>query len=458
MDPSYYYGTYQDIASSPSIPVQYINSITMNYQYSSSNAQVQVEVDAVIQNANIWQKTVSIVPQESEPGDFNINFPVDINSLQTTIGDIQKSLGLSAAEISPYINIVATVSDGNSVFTHTLTLTMSQTFLVIGNNLVQTQEDSVGVFSYIVALATNPLFGSTISSPPLTGNTAPVILGPTDTIFTQLINSMDFTYIYGVTSDHTMQPLETVTVDAILENPGVWSQTFVLVPVTQENGNFTLNFPVDLTQYTNLVNNIQKETGVSTQSSYNLTIEANVQLTGQTSIGPVDQTFSDSIVTALGSGALTWTGKLQQSDKGTITTTTYVQTPAKIIGMQVNSFRVISMVILVIGLVLLAFLFFISAKKVDETDISKQIALETERKYKNLIITVNNLPELGLGETILTVDSLDELIKVAQALMKPINHFVNERTDIYWITDARTRYECLVVGESASVSDRNEGS
>jgi hypothetical protein len=247
-------------------------------------------------------------------------------------------------------------------------------------------------------------------------------------------------------------------VDAILENPGVWSQTFVLVPVTQENGNFTLNFPVDLTQYTNLVNNIQKETGVSTQSSYNLTIEANVQLTGQTSIGPVDQTFSDSIVTALGSGALTWTGKLQQSDKGTITTTTYVQTPAKIIGMQVNSFRVISMVILVIGLVLLAFLFFISAKKVDETDISKQIALETERKYKNLIITVNNLPELGLGETILTVDSLDELIKVAQALMKPINHFVNERTDIYWITDARTRYECLVVGESASVSDTNEGS
>ena len=150
------------------------------------------------------------------------------------------------------------------VFTHTLTLTTSQSFLVIGNNLIQTQRDSVGIFSYSVALATNPLFGSTIDSPALTGNTAPVVLGPNDTIFTQLINSLDFTYIYGVTSDHTMQPAETVTVDAILENPGLWSQTFVLVPATQENGNFTLSFPVDLTQYTNLLNNIKKETGVTT--------------------------------------------------------------------------------------------------------------------------------------------------------------------------------------------------
>ena len=334
MDPSYYYGTDQNIASSPSIPVQFINSITMNYQYSSPTPQVQVEVDAVIQNSTLWQKTVSIVPQESEPGDFNINFPVDINSLQTTVASIQKSLGLSATQISPYINIVATVSDGNSVFTHTLTLTTSQTFLVIGNNLVQTQADSVGIFSYSVALATNPLFGATITSPSLTGNTAPVVLGSTDTIFTQLINSLNFTYTYNVSSDHTMQPAETVTVDAILENHGVWSRTFVLVPATQEKGNFTLNFPVDLTRYTNLVNNIQSETGATSNSSYNLTIEANVQLTGQTSVGPVDQVFSDSIVTDLTNNVLTWTGKLQQSDKGTISSTTNVQIRPKFGGFK----------------------------------------------------------------------------------------------------------------------------
>ena len=166
------------------------------------------------------KKQFQSCPKNQSPVTFNINFPVDINALQTTIDSIQKSLGLSATEISPYINIVATIDDGDMVFTHTLTLTTSQTFLVIGNNLIQTQQGSVGIFSYSVALATNPLFGSTISSPPLTVNTAPVVLGPNDTIFSQLINSLDFTYTYGVTSDHTMQPSETVSVDAILENPG----------------------------------------------------------------------------------------------------------------------------------------------------------------------------------------------------------------------------------------------
>lgn len=131
-------------------------------------------------------------------------------------------------------------------------------------------------------------------------------------------------------------------------------------------------------------------------------------------------------------------------------------TPAKIWGIQATTFRVISIVILVIGLALLALLFLVPAKKVDETAVSKQKALDTEQKHKNLIITVNKLPELGLGESILTVDSLDELIKVAQALMKPINHFVNEITDIYWITDARTRYEYLVVGESSIISEGNK--
>ena len=109
----------------------------------------------------------------------------------------------------------------------------------------------------------------------------------------------------------------------------------------------------------------------------------------QTGAGAIDKTFSDSIITDLAGGVLTWTGDLQQSQKGSIASTTNVQTPAKIIGIQVALFRTISIVILVIGLVLLALLFLVPAKKVDERAILKQQALETERKYKNLIISVN---------------------------------------------------------------------
>ena len=83
----YYFqdGTNQPtIPSSPNIPLQDISSLTMTYQYSSPETQVQVEVDAVLVSPENWQKAVTLVPQETEKGDFSISFPIDLNSLKTT--------------------------------------------------------------------------------------------------------------------------------------------------------------------------------------------------------------------------------------------------------------------------------------------------------------------------------------------------------------------------------------
>ena len=55
---------------------------------------------------------------------------------------------------------------------------------------------------------------------------------------------------------------------------------------------------------------------------------------------------------------------------------------------------------------------------------------------------------IKVAESVLTVDSLDELIKVAQDLLKPINHVVADNLDIYWTTDDITRYEYRVGSES----------
>jgi hypothetical protein len=84
----------------------------------------------------------------------------------------------------------------------------------------------------------------------------------------------------------------------------------------------------------------------------------------------------------------------------------------------------------------------------DKSILLKKSAQETERKYKNMIITVSESPDLKDKdiENILTVDSLNELIKVGQTLMKPINHAVNNGVDIYWLTEGITRYEYRVAG------------
>ena len=113
---------------------------------------------------------------------------------------------------------------------------------------------------------------------------------------------------------------------------------------------------------------------------------------------------------------------------------------------------------LVIGIALLALLFLVRPRSVDEKVLSKQQALETKRKYKNLIITVNKLLEPVVTERVLTVDSLDEMIKVALALMKPINHVVDDKQDIYCMTDGVSCYQYQVVGESSSVDKGTDGS
>jgi hypothetical protein len=452
--PSNFYGTNQQaIPSSPNIPMQFIDSLTMGYQYSSPDDQVQVEIDAVVEEPNNWQKMVTIVPKETEKGNFTISFPIDLKSFQTLAATIDKELGATGfGTPSLNVNVIATVYGKDATFTQTLAISVGQIYLVIGNNLLQTQSGSTGIYSYSVALSDNTLFGATTISSPQISTPTPIVLGSTDTIFTRLLDNLNFTYQYNVTADQPLQPTETVVVNATLANPGKWSKTFALVPTTQENGNFALNFPLDLTQYLAVISDVQQETGVSA-TAYTLTVEADVDLKAQTSAGAIDKIFSDSISTDLTGGVLTWTGDLNQSDKGTITTTSNVQTPAKTWGIQVTPFRVISIVILVIGMVLLAMLFLIPSKLKDQQAISKQKATETERKYKNMIITVNKLPEHLVAESILAVDSLDELIKVAQALLKPINHFVDTNVDIYWITDGTTCYEYQVDGGSPSVDE-----
>jgi len=419
----------------------------MSYKYTSPTDKVQVEVDAVVGESDNWQKTLVIVPKQAQNGNFSISFPIDLKSIQALAATIDKELLAEGQQTfgNPSLNIDVNVIvyDKNSTFTHTLTVDLGQTYMVIGKNLLQTQNGLTGIYGYSVALADNTLFGAITISSPQVSVPVPLVLGSKDTIFTRLIDSMNFTYQYGVTADRSLQPSETVVVNAILANPGKWSKTFALVPSATKAGNFTLTFPLDIAQYVTFLSNIQQETGVSA-TAYTLTVEADVHLTAQTGAGPIDKVFSDSISTDLQGGVLTWTGDLSQSDKGSITTTNNVQVPAKILKVKIDTLRVISIFVLCLGLGMILALLLIRVHPADKSALAKNSAQETERKYKNMIIVVNEFPGLKETENVLTVDSLDELIKVGQTLMKPLNHAVNNGVDIYWLTEGTTRYEYRV--------------
>jgi len=51
------------------------------------------------------------------------------------------------------------------------------------------------------------------------------------------------------------------------------------------------------------------------------------------------------------------------------------------------------------------------------------------------------LPEVKPGQTVLSVDSFQELIKLAQGLLKPVHHNAASGIHMYWVNDELTRYQ-----------------
>ena len=213
------------------------------------------------------------------------------------------------------------------------------------------------------------------------------------------------------------------------------------MPPTAEQGDFTINFPLDINAYIADMAIIQQEVGFTSQAS-SLTLQATVHTTGQAAAGPsFDKTFVQSITTNLNTGVLTWTTALAQSDSGTIQAPKQVNTAARLLGLPVIIIRIASLCVLFIIAILLGLYFWVFRQKAGVALNQSMQSRQFNQKYKEFIVEVQEWPQRGIGENILTVNSLDELIKVSQAMLKPVNHVVSEGLDVYWLTDGNTRYE-----------------
>jgi hypothetical protein len=217
-----------------------------------------------------------------------------------------------------------------------------------------------------------------------------------------------------------------------------------LLPLTPASGNFLLSFSVDPAQYNAIFNAIQQETGLSA-GSQNLIIRATVRLTAQTGVGRVEKTFTHEISTDLRGGILDWTGVLKKAEPGVITTDRVVMQPGKLWGMPVMLARVIfgvgaglMLVLLLIGLMGSPLLGGSYAQ-------TERQAREMLSKYKDIIIEARDMPEIKADEKVLSVNSLEDLIKTSQGLLKPILHKAEYGQHVYCVFDDSTRYQYVII-------------
>ena len=62
-------------------------------------------------------------------------------------------------------------------------------------------------------------------------------------------------------------------------------------------------------------------------------------------------------------------------------------------------------------------------------------------KHRDLVVDVAKLPEIKDDEATIELDSLEELVKVAESLLKPVLRLAEKERHIYCVMDGETRYQ-----------------
>jgi len=449
-----------DVYKYPAAMVDRFN-FTFNYRFVPEEAVAavtgQVEVRAAIRSpGSPVSGEIVLLPPTPKSGDFNISFLLDISDNVTediiTLGD---NISGSEIVITAYVYDVIETESGPvfESFTQSLPLRVDGPLIEVDGDLTRSIAGSLGgldyeqqgSFDYEVLLRSDSPFGAIVLKPPAitAPDTAPPpTAGPGDIILLNLIESSNMTFSYQLDSAQPLRALaETVVVEAVLESPGQWTKTIEVVPLAGKTGDFTVAFPLDLEQYSELFDVIQRETGAAAQNR-SLAIRARVHATADTDAGKIDADFTQSIATDLAADVLAWSDNLTKSEPGAITTTRVVSQPEKYLGLSVSQARILLPAIAGILLVLLiAVLVWYLRQDRGALNAAEKEARQAHKKYKGIIVETRELPEIKPGETVILLSSLDDLIRTAEGLLNPVLHKADGTRHVYCVFDASTRYE-----------------
>jgi hypothetical protein len=444
-------------------PIDGISSIGLTFAYSFSpdrpipqDASEYIEIKGVVrQTGQSETKTVVLLPRDHYTGNAQVTVPLALaDDSGDSFLDFSNNVTGNEMIITAYVYTTFQADSGPvfESFTQSLPLTARGPILEVNGELTHSETANIGdfnyeqrgQFSYQVHLKSGfPYGGIVLDSPSLPSPAPPPTLtelGPNDIVINSQIVGMDMDFTYNMVSDKSLKNLqETVSVQAILENPGKWSKSFELVPSQSQNGRFTVSFPVDLAQFTEFFKTIQDEIGGGLNNR-NLTIKASIHAKADTDFSPINTDFTLSATTDLAADTLTWSDNLTKTEPGQIKTKQIMSQANKFLRMPVSQARIVFLIIMVILLGASGYTVFRYLSKRNKYYTALQKVTEVHNKYKGIIIEAKEIPEIKPGEAIVQLDSLNDLAKTAENLMKPLLHQFNGQAHVYYVFDASVRY------------------
>ena len=453
--PSVLYGQYLAGAENPVYFRQIVGGIDVSFSYSfvpdgtvTDVAEV-VKITALVENPGVWQREVILVPETSMTGDFTMGFPLNLGTFSALADTIENEIGVRAYPVDitivANVHVVAQTDYGAAEddFVQTTKVTMTSTNLEWERGLSLWQSGSfaglsyeqLGQFDYGIRLTHNSLYGAITLRPDEPAPQPPVALPKDMPYFPSIIDHIDGSFSYNFIHDVPLnESSATVEVVCVLANTGGWSKTYVFVPESVETVDFTVTFPIDIQQYINLANAIRDEVGAGAASS-SLTITADVHTVAETDYGTIDEVFTQSLTGTLSAATLTWRSDLGKVQSRSITET--VTIPESVWSERGGAIGGLLLVLLLGSCVVWN---YARTRPLPLTAVEAE-ARRARKKHEDVIVDVEEMPEAKAKEMVISLSSLEELIKAADALLKPVLYKAEAGKHTYCLIDGPTRYQ-----------------
>jgi len=429
---------------------------------STTSVTNDVTVTIIAENPGMWQKEMKELEETHGGKEFRVDFPLSLSRLDSVVDDIEEDIGITSSRrnfvIRAVVHTTAKTASGKTIeddFSHEITAILGSKTLEMEGDLEGSGEGSEegisyeeeGWFDYEVYLEPNKLYDSGVlrseplpvapppaPSPPAPPPLALQPLGPGLAYFPNIIDSIEASFSYQFDCDKPVrEQSEEVELNIIMENPDKWSKSLVLVPKASKEGNFSLSFPIDLNYLTEVSDAIERETGVGGMRNFN--IKADVHTIAQTDLGTVDEVYTQVLEGKLEGSTLTFGEELTQSQSGSLGAATIPS------GSERGGWKIPSLSGLVVALVALGFLGW-KQRQLKPAGINVETeAARAKKKYKQVMVDIEGLPSVKPAETVIPLSSLDDLVRIADDLVKPVLHQSEEGRHTYCVVDGVVRYQ-----------------
>ena len=433
-----------------------IESIAVHYNYRFLTAEpvtsttTNVTINALIQNRGQWEKEINLVPRVKKTGDFTISFPLDIAPLLILTDNINDELGVGGLPnivLKATVHTVARTRDSvvEDDFTQTTTITLLGNTLEWNRDLALSEigyaaglkYEHQGNFSYTIQFRPSILFGEVTLESEIPPPLEPVVLHSSDSYNRKTIDRIDGTFSFKLESGEGLSNVvnEVEITAAVGEAGDSRQETFTLLQETKQTADLNVTFPLDIPLFYAVIQSIEKETGASSTDGQAI-ITATIHVIADSQFGPIDETFTQSLTVRLGQEDVGWPEVTPETKESFIEETRVVSNPGATTA-KVGSVGALVMIAIVLMYTIRSYWQF-KQKRISRIEAD---SLLIKNKHQDLVVDVEALPDIGKEMTVVELGSLGELIKTADALLKPVLHLAKPERHIYCIIDGMTRYQ-----------------